>query len=79
MAVYSILWNFLCPQKGDENEEIYIFTGLYILDELDARINIFSFIIDKLRGTKYMYVETNKNQSQHLISIRYINRSTKDH
>ena len=53
MAVYSILWNFLCPQKGDENEEIYIFTGLYILDELETKINIFSFIIGngKLYGT----------------------------
>ena len=37
MAVYSILWNFLCPQKGDENEKIYIFTGLYILDELETK------------------------------------------
>ena len=53
MAVYSILWNFLCPQKGEENEKIYIFTGLYILDELETKINIFSFIIgnEKLNGT----------------------------
>ena len=57
MAVYSILWNFLCPQKGDENEEIYIFTGLYILDELETKINIFSFIMGngKLYGTKGPY------------------------
>ena len=45
MAVYSILWNILWPQKGDENEEIYIFTGLYILDELETKINILFFII----------------------------------
>ena len=29
--------------KGDENEKIYIFTGLYILDELETKI-------------KYMYI-----------------------
>ena len=32
--------------KGDENEKIYIFTGLYIVvDELETKINIFAFKI----------------------------------
>ena len=28
MAVYSILLKFLCPQTGDENDNIYIFRVL---------------------------------------------------
>ena len=39
-SVYGCLQHFVklfMSTKGDENEEIYIFTGLYILDELETK------------------------------------------